>query len=229
MNLFHVKQIDDISELGEILSQHKGEVYQRTETGEAEIRQRAMSLSKAEQMVLLSINGKASFDVLRREFEKDDSLDFQKSVDSLLSKGFIVRDSSVPLFNDSDLMTAQVEQFSSEEFFSSSMDPLHSGSGLVVDTRSNSMRSVNLKRKKQESVYDVDIPLSLELDTSQRLKKSKRSSKLVEVFPNPEKRKRRRRSKRPATQSVNRWQLWIYVGLTVIGLALVLIALLAEI
>jgi hypothetical protein len=208
------------------LSQFKDEIFRRTELGDAEIRHRRLSLSKAEQMVLLSVGVETKYADIKREFDKDESLVFQQTFEALLAKGLIAEKEYSPSFHHSDLMTAQTEKFNNEEFFSSSMDPLHSGSGLVVDTRSNSMRSVNLKKKKQESVYDVDIPLSLELDTSLRLKKSKRSNKLVQVFPVPEQQKKRRRSKRPKAVPVNRWQLRIYLGLTVVGVLLVLLALL---
>jgi hypothetical protein len=208
------------------LSQFKDEIFRRTELGDAEIRQRRLSLSKAEQMVLLSVGVETKYADIKREFDKDESLVFQQTLEALLVKGLIVEKEYSPSFHHSDLMTAQIEKFNNEEFFSSSMDPLHSGSGLVVDTRSNSMRSVNLKKKKEESVYDVDILLSLELDTSPRLKKSKRSNKLVHVFPVPEQQKKRRRSKRPKALPSNRWQLRIYLGLTVVGVLLVLLALL---
>lgn len=210
------------------MNQFKDEIFCRTESGEAEIRQRSLSLSKAEQMVLLSIGGEAKYADLKREFEKDESTEFELNFSALLDRGLIVERRESPSFNNSDLMTAQIEKFSSEEFFSSSMDPLNSGSGLVVDTRSNSMRSVNLKKKKQESVYDVDIPLSLELDANLRLKKSKRSNKLVQVFPDPPVPKKRRRSKRPKAPPVSKWQMWIFAGLTVFGILMVLIALLTK-
>jgi hypothetical protein len=222
-----VKQIDNY-QLGKILSQSKDKIFRRTESGEAEIRQRSQSLSNAEQMVLLSVGGETKYADLKREFEKDEAIEFERSFSALLDKGFIVEAPVSSSFGNSDLTHAQIERFGSEEFFSSSMDPLSSGSGLVVDTRSNSMRSVNLKKKKQESVYDVDIPLSLELDTSLRLKKSKRSSKLVQVFPDPGVPKKRRRSKRPKVSPVSKWQMWVYGGLTVFGVLMILVALLTR-
>lgn len=210
------------------MSQSKGKVFRRTELGEAEIRQRSLSLSKAEQMILLSIGGDTKYADLEREFEVDDAVDFQRTLAALLDRGFIVAVHDSPSFSDSSLMSGQIEKFGAEEFFSSSMDPLNSGSGLVVDTRSNSMRSVNLKKvKQQESVYDVDIPLSLELDTNLRLKKLKRSSKLVQVFPDPGVAKKRRRSRRPKEVPVSRWQVWLYGGLAVFGVLMILIALFA--
>lgn len=210
------------------MSQSKDKIFRRTESGDAEIRQRSLSLSNAEQMVLLSVGGETKYADLKHEFERDEALEFERSFSALLDKGFIAEVRGSSSFSNSDLANAHIERFGSEEFFSSSMDPLSSGSGLVVDTRSNSMRSVNLKKKKQESVYDVDIPLSLELDTSLRLKKSKRSSKLVQVFPDPDVPKKRRRSRRPKAPPVSKWQMWVYGGVTVFGVLMILVALLTK-
>jgi hypothetical protein len=213
--------------LGKILSQSRDKIFRRTELGDAEIRQRSLLLSNEEQMILLSIGGETKYADLKREFEKDEAIEFESGFAELLDKGLIVERRESSSVNKSDLTTAQIERFGSEEFFSSSMDPSNSGSGLVVDTRSNSMRSVNLRKKKQqESVYDVDIPLSLELDTNLRLKKSKRSSKLVQVFPDPSAPKKRRRSKRPKAPPVSKWQVWVYGGVAVFGVLMILIALL---
>jgi hypothetical protein len=214
-----------------ILSQFTNKVFCRTELGEAEIRQRTLALSRAEQVVLLAINGESNFAELQMEFANDSSIEFEKSIESLLQKALIKSQSYQELTNAAaDFGAGSVDSasFSSEDFFSSSLDPLHSGSGLVVDTKAKSMRSVNLKKKPQESVYDVDIPLSLELDTKLRLKKEKRQSKLVQVFPNPERPKKRRRSKRPKAEPVNPWPMRIYIGLTAIGLLLVAAAILSH-
>ncbi len=210
------------------MSQSKDKIFRRTESGDAEIRQRSLSLSNSEQMVLLSIGAETKYADLKREFERDEAIEFERSFSSLLDKGLIVEGGQSLSFNSFNPRVAQEQKFSSEEFFSSSMDPLSSGSGLVVDTRSNSMRSVNLKKRKQESVYDVDIPLSLELDTSLRLKKSKRSSKLVQVFPDPDVPKKRRRSKRPKAPPASKWQMWLYGGVTVFGVLMILVALLTK-
>ncbi|WP_395005545.1 hypothetical protein [Undibacterium sp.] len=210
------------------MNQSKDKIFRRTESGEAEIRDPGQSLSNAERMILLFIVGEKKYADLKREFEKDESTEFELNFSALLDKGLVVERLDSSSFNNSDLMTSQIEKFGSEEFFSSSMDPLNSGSGLVVDTRSNSMRSVNLKKKKPESVYDVDIPLSLELDANLRLKKSKRSNKLVQVFPDPAVPKKRRRSKRPKAPPVSKWQMWVFGGLTVFGILMILIALLIK-
>lgn len=211
------------------MSQFKENIFQRTELGEAEIHQRSLVLSRAEQVVLLAVDGRSTYAELQMEFANDSSLEFDKIIDALQKKALIhvhASDSKTSLSAEGDPISAQIENFDKEDFFSSSLDPLHSGSGLVVDTRANLMRSVNLKKKKQDSVYDVDIPLSLELDTSLRLEKEKRKSKLVQVFPDPDKPRKRRRSKRPKAPPPSKWPMRIYMGLTGIGLLLVLIAML---
>lgn len=203
-------------------------IFQRTELGEAEIRQRNLPLSRAEQVVLLAIDGQLSYSQLQLEFVNDSSIEFEKVIEDLMKKELAspVKEKSSQVSSSGSIQTTSFEVPSSadDDFFSSSMDPMNSSSGLVVDTKTKSMRSVNLKNKKQESVYDVDIPLSLELDTKLRLKKDKRKSKLVQVFPEPEKPKKRRRSKRPVAPPASKWPMRIYIGLTAIGILLVLMA-----
>lgn len=211
------------------MSQFKEHIFQRTELGETEIHQRSLVLSRAEQVVLLAVDGQSTYAELQMEFANDSSLEFDKIIDTLQKKALIhvlASESGTSPSAEGDPISAQIENFDKEDFFSSSLDPLHSGSGLVVDTKANLMRSVNLKKKKQDSVYDVDIPLSLELDTSLRLEKEKRKSKLVQVFPDPDKPRKRRRSKRSKAPPPSKWPMRIYIGLTGIGLLLVLIAML---
>lgn len=213
-----------------ILSQFKDKVFRRTELGDAEIRQRTLALSRPEQVVLLATNGELAYTELEMEFANDSSIDFERIIDSLVEKGLI----KVFSFDGrKEVKEAAVEpnsnnHFASDDFFSSSLDPMQSGSGLVVDTKTKSVRSVNPKKTRQESVYDVDIPLSLELDTKLRLKKEKRQSKLVQVFPEPPRAKKRRRSKRPKVEPVSKWPMRIYLGLTIIGLLLVASAILSS-
>lgn len=212
------------------MNQFKDKVFRRTELGNAEIRQRTLALSRPEQVVLLATNGDLTYAELEMEFANDSSIDFEKIVQSLVEKALIKAFAfdAVKKVEHTEVASISTDNFSSDDFFSSSLDPLHSGSGLVVDTKTKSVRSVNLKKKKQESVYDVDIPLSLELDTKLRLKKEKRQSKLVQVFPEPPKPKKRRRSKRPKTPPMSKWPMRIYIGLTVIGLLLVAAAVLSK-
>ncbi|MFA9275419.1 MAG: hypothetical protein ACEQSE_11160 [Candidatus Aquirickettsiella gammari] len=217
------------------MSQFKENIFRRTELGEAEIHQRSLVLSRAEQVVLLAVDGQSTYAELQMEFADDSSLEFDKIIDALQKKALIhvlTSESQTSPSADVDPVAAQIENFDKEDFFSSSLDPLHSGSGLVVDTRANLMRSVNLKKKdqekKQDSVYDVDIPLYLELDTNLRLEKEKRKSKLVQVFPDPDRPKKRRRSKRPKVPPPSKWPMRIYMGLTGIGLFLVLVAVLLK-
>lgn len=218
--------------MGVILSRAKDSVFKRSKLGEEEIRLRGLGLSRAEQLVLLMIDGEKAFPQLQQEFAEDEAIELEVLLESLLAQFLIEvvvdNKSDIPFSSNSNLSAVQLDSFTQEEFFSSSLDPLsslHSGSGLIVDTGANSMRSVNLRKKKPEEVDDVDIPLALELDTNLRLKNDKRKSKLVQVFPVPERPKKRRRSKRAMPLPVSKWPMRIYVFLTVIGVLLLLIAL----
>lgn len=218
--------------MGIILSRVKDSVFKRSKLGEEEIRLRGLGLSRTEQLVLLMIDGEKTFPQLQQEFADDDAIELEVLLESLLNQFLIEvvvdNKSDIPFSSSSNSSSVQLDGFDSEEFFSSSLDPLsplHSGSGLVVDTGARSMRSVNLRKKGQGDDCDVDIPLTLELDTNLRLKKDKRRSKLVQVFPVPEKPKRRRRSKRAEPPPVSKWPMRIYISLTVIGVLLLLIAL----
>lgn len=209
------------------MTQFADKVFTRTLLGNSEIRERNLSLSNDERIVLASIDGNVNFEDLQREFERDVGVDFLSAFESLRGKGLICHMPEIGELDSYPAIGIHIDRFGSEEFFSSSMDPLNSGSGLVVDTKSNSMRSVNLK-KKRESVYDVDIPLSLELDTSLRLKKSKRSSKLIQVFPEPARRRRRRRSSSSLKSTESPLRARLYIALVVLGVMLVLFALLVD-
>lgn len=215
--------------LENILGELKSKVFRRTNLGDAEIRNRNLELSRPEQLVLLAVDRDLSYVDLQLVFEGDGAIDLDAVAAALIGKDLLIAipreaavERGVKMRSDDD---AQVGGLNSDEFFSSSLDPLHSGSGLVVDTRANFMHSVMQRKKDAESVYDIDIPLSLELDTKLRIKKEKRSSKLVQVFPEPEKPKKRRRSKRAKPVPVSKWPMRIYIALTAVGLILVLFAL----
>ena len=215
--------------LENILGELKNKVFRRTNLGDAEIRNRNLELSRPEQLVLLAVDRDLSYVDLQHVFEGDGAIDLDAVAAALIGKdllvaipGEVVVEQGMKMRRD---IGAQADDLNADEFFSSSLDPLHSGSGLVVDTRANFMRSVKQRKKEAESVYDIDIPLSLELDTKLRIKKEKRSSKLVQVFPEPEKPKKRRRSKRAKPVPVSKWPMRIYIALTAVGLILVLLAL----
>ncbi|MBR7745812.1 hypothetical protein [Undibacterium baiyunense] len=205
------------------MSQFTNKVFCRTSLGDAEIRQRDLDLSRSEQLVLVAVDQEIIYATLAKALEQDDALDLDSVLVALLGRGLIKEVVESVSAEKSNM----VGKLGLDEFYSSSLDPLHSGSGLMVDTRNNFVRSVQKHPYKQASMDDVDIPLSLELDTKLRIKKEKRKSKLVQVFPEPPKPKKRRRSKRTKVVPVSKWPMRIYAGLTILGVILLVFALFA--
>jgi hypothetical protein len=209
----------------EILDQSSDKIFRRTIVGDSEIRERSLPLTKIEQTVLVSVDGEASFLQLSQQFEAHESAAFEMAMVSLLQKGLIEPMEVPALHSHTDLLKAEIAGFEAEDFFSSSGDPMHSGSGLVVDTRNNTMRSVNAKKPEADDLAEVDLFIPLgEEDTGGR--KKKRMQKLVEVYPDPSKQKRRKRRKRVEPPPQNKWILRVYLGLIALGLIAVLGALL---
>lgn len=210
------------------MSQFTNKVFSRTSLGDTEIRLRDLGLSRSEQLALVAVDQEITYVTLAKAFEQDDALDLDSVLVTLLGRGLIsevVETVRTEISNVSN--NPVVNKLDPDEFYSSSLDPLHSGSGLMVDTRNNFVRSVQKHPYKQASMDDVDIPLSLELDTKLRIKKEKRKSKLVQVFPEPPKPKKRRRSKRAKVVPVSKWPMRIYAGLTILGVILLVFALFA--
>lgn len=192
--------------------------------GDSEIRERSLPLTKTEQTVLVSVDGEASYLQLSQQFEEREFAEFEMAMVSLLQKG-LIEPMEVPALNShTDLLKADIAGFEAEDFFSSSGDPMHSGSGLVVDTRSNTMRSVNAKKAETDDAeVDLFIPLA---DEDAGGRKKKRMQKLVEVYPDPSKQKRKKRRKRAAPPPENKWIFRAYLALIGLGLIAVLAAVL---
>lgn len=203
--------------------QSSDKIFRRTIVGDCEIRDRNLPLSKIEQTVLLSVDGEASYLQLGQSFEIKESTEFEMAMDSLLRQG-LIEPMEVPSLNShTDLLKADISSYEAEDFFSSSGDSMHSGSGLVVDTRNNTMRSVNAKKAKMDDSIEVDlfIPLGDGVD-----RKQKRMQKLVEVYPDPSKQKRKKRRKHKESPPENKWIMLTYLSLIGLGVFAVLVAML---
>lgn len=206
-------------------------LFRRTETGNAEVRERGQSLTKFEQTLLLSVDGELAYPDLSKLFESSELPDFERAINTLQEKALIeiVPDPKKEVDMHTDLLRSNIEEFNSDDFFSGSLRPMQQGSGLVVDTHANKMKSVNLK-KRDFSVHE-SFELSLGLGEEVKDKKAKRkNSKLVQVFPEPEKlnrSKKRSRSKRKEKPPENKWIFRAYVGLIVGGAFLALFSIFA--
>lgn len=208
-----------------ILNQANDKIFRRTIVGDSEIRERTLTLTRTEQTVLLSVDGEASFLRLSQHFAVGESAEFEMAMDSLLRKGLIEPLEEVAFHSHTDLLKAEIAGFETEDFFSSTGNGLHTGSGLVVDTRNNSVRSVNGRRGALKGSDEVDLFIPL---AGEELggRKKKRMQKLVEVYPDPSKQKRSKRRKRAAAPPENKWFFRVYLALIAAGLLAVVVALL---
>lgn len=179
-------------------------IFRRTDAGDQEIRDRALKLAKMDQIVLVSVDGVSTVELMLAPFDVDARNSFRESVKSLLGLGLIEALARLDM-GAGDPAT--------DDFFSSSMGGVESGSGLVVDTRNNSVRSVR-QRSKQDEV-DLFIPLNGEEIPN----KSKRVKKLVEVYPAPKHPKKKRKKVTPPPQ--NKWVLRACMALVILGLIVV--------
>lgn len=210
-------------------------LFRRTETGNAELRDRGQSLTKFERTLLLSVDGELTYPDLSKLFESSELPDFERAINTLQEKALIevLVDPKREAELHTDLLQSNIEEFNSDEFFSGSLRPMQQGSGLVVDTHANKMKSVNLK-KRDFSVHE-SFELSLGLDEDVKDKKAKRkTNKLVQVFPEPEKPKRsksrsrsRSNAQRKEKPPENKWVFRVYVGLMVGGALVALFSLFA--
>ncbi|MBI1835474.1 MAG: hypothetical protein HYR92_06970 [Burkholderiales bacterium] len=194
------------------MDQFKDKIFQRTELGDKEIRERTLPLSKVEQTALVAIDGEANYQHLGKRFEVDEQAAFAQAMESLLAKRLIaIRD---------EVAVTQVDV--QDDFFSSSLSGENAVSGVVVDTKSKTAR---IKQKIHAlPKVELDLLLPLELPPPGRDNKGKsRVNKLVQVFPQPPAPKKKRRKKAQAA-SENKWLMRVYIGMAGLGLLLVLVA-----
>ncbi len=198
--------------------------FNRTDLGEAELKKTSLVLTRIEQVALVAISKATPYAQLRSRFSEDEELDVIEALRNLEHLGLIESDVPIEPSSDTDLLRSQIDSFTSTDFFSSSLDPMRSGSGLVVDTKTSSMLPVKPKKPKSTSEVEVDFLLPLDVLESKAAKKSRKSGDAVSVFPEPKPVKKRRKSKKELPPEP-KWKLALYIGLMVTGVALALLAL----
>jgi hypothetical protein len=177
----------------------------------------------------VAIGKSTPYSQLRTRFQAEEELDLLNALQSLEKKGLIESDMPVVPSSDADLLRAQIDSFSSTDFFSSSLDPMRGGSGIVVDTKASSMLPVKPRKLKPKTEVKVDVDIFLPLDgveNTEQIKKRPRNTDAISVFPEPKPPKRKRRSRKPPPPE-SKWKLAIYIGLIVTGIGLALFALFA--
>ncbi len=187
--------------------------------GNAAIRERALSLSKDDELVLLSIDGLTEVGELERDLKDDELSSFRGSISHLCQLELI---ELVPP-SGFDPVVAVSGSPDLDEFFSSSLHPVGGGSGLVVDTKANTMKTMRDKRGVVDADSSVDFLIPLDGVGTAGAEK-KRLQKLVEVYPNPSK-SRKKKKRQVETRPEKKWMVWVYVGVMVMGLLAVIFAL----
>lgn len=207
-------------------------IFRRTEVGNTEIRERILTLSKTEQTILVAIDGEATYAQLSSRFEVEETVAFEMAVEGLLAKGLIYAD---PPYDEpepqlsEDLRKANIQGFDLDDFFSSSLDSMQTGSGLVVDTHKKTLRSVKPTRPSaaQAKAVDLFLPLELDVDLEANLVDGGTVDGLPEAgaqIPTSSKAKKSRRGKKARAKSKSRDKRLPYLYIVLIGVGVFAIA-----
>lgn len=222
-----------------------GVIFQRTETGSDEIRKGKIVLRHNERLVLVLIDGVTSYAQLRAKMRGLVQERFDLALTGLQEKGLIV-DILFPLIDQhKDAIAPEVlvdflkvnSQDSTGNSVSGSIntcDPQneHAFSGMIsssgnlalsIDTRAGpTSRMLNHANPEPSDVNTVDFFLPVDVSLEKPATSSRPKTKLVHVYPDPQK-KKRRRSKRPAVVKTS-WHIYAYSALLLLGTCLVLYA-----
>lgn len=218
-----------------------GVIFQRTESGNAEIRKNQSALRHSERLLLVLVNGVNTYADIQTKLRSLTPEKIAQALQGLHQKGLVV-DILFPVMGaDREPIHPDVlENFltnKSPSKQSAAMDddviemqsytPMISGgggSGLAVNTRTGMASTLGGRSLMPDhgvnGLDDADFTLPLDLSLVGVIPSSRNKTKLVHVYPNPE-RRRRRRPKR-VLMAEKTWRLYAYYGLFVTGVFLVL-------
>ena len=210
----------------------------RTPAGEVALKNNPASLAQDERDALELIDGDVEFVTLTADLSADRRSELGRIFHVLEMKNLIVQILPSGFLDISNEQLHQLEgriqdDSQLQEFFSSSMDPMEEGISPSADARKRLKKSVDEVRKQAlvEQIEDVDFLLPLDpvddedgLQVALKRKRERRKNvKVVQVFPEPPPVKERRTSKK-ARMPARAWQLPLYVGLLLLGIALLALA-----
>jgi hypothetical protein len=219
-------------------------IFQRTETGSDEIRKGKIVLRHNERLVLVLIDGVTSYAQLRTKMRGLVQERFDLALSGLQEKGLIVEILFPLIDQHKDAIAPEVlvdflkadSQGATGNSVSGSIatrDPQneHAFSGMIsssgnlalsIDTRAGPSSRMLKHASPPSDANEVDFFLPVDLSLGDVPVPSRPKTKLVHVYPNPEKKKRRRSRRAPVVQSS--WHIYAYSALLVIGAFLVLYA-----
>lgn len=220
-------------------------IFQRTETGSDEIRKGKIVLRHNERLVLVLIDGVTSYAQIRAKMRGLVQERFDLALTGLQEKGLIV-DILFPLIDQhKDAIAPEVlvdflqanslgTSVSGASDAQDTRDPQNphafsgmiSGSGnlaLSIDTRAGpSSRMLNHANPEPIDANGVDFFMPADVSLGELPASSRPKTKLVHVYPNPEKKKRKRSKRARVVQSS--WHIYAYSALLLLGTCLVLYA-----
>ena len=219
-------------------------IFQRTEIGSDEIRKGKIVLRHNERLVLVLIDGVTSYAQLRAKMRGLVQERFDLALLGLQEKGLIVEILFPLIDQHKDVIAPEVLvdflKANSQDLIgnskSGSIDTRapqndHAFSGMIsssgnlalsIDTRAGPSSRMLNHASPTSDANDAGLFLPGDFSLGAVPASSKLKTKLVHVYPNPEKKKRRRSKRARMVQSS--WHIYAYSALLLIGTCLVLYA-----
>jgi hypothetical protein len=219
-------------------------IFQRTETGSDEIRKGKIVLRHNERLVLVLIDGVTNYAQLRAKMRGLVQERFDLALLGLQEKGLIVdilfpvidqhRDAIAPeVLVDFLKANSQDSTGNSVSGAVKTHDPQneHAFSGMIsssgnlalsIDTRAGPSSRMLNHTSPASNASEVDFFLPLDVSLGDVPASSRPKTKLVHVYPNPEKKRRKRSKRAPVVQTS--WHIYAYSTLLLVGVLLVLYA-----
>ncbi len=237
-------------------------IFQRTDSGLAEIRGMKLELKKSERLLLVTVDGASNYRQLQSLLKGMAQERLDRALFSLQAKELIcevlypldpakldlidpaivqlfLRGTVVEQSHDTAFLAGDAREVVDDEADAPAELPhAYPGSHLgmplssVISSNSSEGLSVNTRKDRMAPLLDLDSPSTIGLDLSELVdgleeKRKSRKTKIVQAFPQPERRKRRRKSgsKRVVKDS---WHIYAYYTIFALAVLLVLLSLLAK-
>jgi hypothetical protein len=219
-----------------------GVIFQRTESGRAEIHQSKILLRHHERLVLVVVDGVNTYAELRSKMRNIVRDKFDRALDGLKEKGLIVEILFPLIDQQKDAIDPEVlvdflkvnsrlapdtvgngvmHSYDTGGNADQSFSGMISGNeniGLTVNTKSGFASHAGNPAYSPED--DVDFYLPMDVSLGDVAASARAKTKLVNIHPRPE-RKKRKKSKRPVVVQIG-WHIYVYYGLLAVGVLLVL-------
>jgi hypothetical protein len=232
-------------------------IFQRTDSGSAEIRRMKLQLKKSERLVLVTVDGISTYLQLRTILNTMAQERLDRALFSLQARELV----SEVLFPVDEADLEVIDPATMKLFLSGTVDELSRNSGFQVDaaleaaednefesqldypgshlsmplssvisSSSSEGLSVNTRKGRTSPLLDQEAPSTIGLDFSKLVdglaeKRQSHKTKIVQVFPQPERRKKRRKSG-PRKVIKNSWHIYAYYVVFTLAILLIVLSVL---